>query len=353
MHKLLATFGVQPCGVNTPQQPGQKKAACCGCRAREPHFFSVTELKRRVSAPSPCFDAPRWPGFTRALLTPRRLSCSLSQAVSANVPVPEHRDVEEFAQLVREVLELQDQIPQKGKVGQTARSYPVVGYTITKDPVGQAAVQPAERELAEAKAAAAKAAAAKAAERAAEERAAAEVAAERGGPCPAPMLRGSSSSWSTSGSAASTATGGADPLVRPSIKPVQPLLHANDPSRRPPQPGVRRASPTQYLRPEAKQQRRGLGPAESAAAATAAGQLEHQRQCLAQEEQHLAQVRQRLAQEEQTLALDWWRLAQEWENLGRERERLVQERQQDDRLRQSRLRHTACLEPSAGAVELE
>ena len=371
MHKLLATFGVQPCGVNTPQQPGQKKAACCGCRAREPHFFSVTELKRRVSAPSPCFDAPRWPGFTRALLTPRRPSCSLSQAMSANVPVPEHRDVEEFAQLVQEELELPDQIPQKGKVGQTARSYPVVGYTFTKDPVGQAAVQPAERELAaakaaaakaaaakaaaakaaaakaaeamaaeakaaEAKAAAAKAAAAKAAERAAEERAAAEVAAERGGPCPAPMLRGSSSSWSTSGSAASTATGGADPLVRPSIKPVQPLLHANDPSRRPPQPGVRRASPTQYLRPEAKQQRRGLGPAESAAAATAAGQLEHQRQCLAQEEQHLAQVRQRLAQEEQTLALERFHLGQERENLGRERERLVQERQQDDRLRQSR-----------------
>ena len=45
--------------------------------------------------------------------------------MSANVPVPEHRDVEEFAQLVQEELELPDQIPQKGKVGQTARSYPV------------------------------------------------------------------------------------------------------------------------------------------------------------------------------------------------------------------------------------
>jgi hypothetical protein len=151
-------------------------------------------------------------------------------------------------------------------------------------------------------------------------------------------------------------------LARPSIKPVQPLLHRDDPGRRLPQPAVRRASPTQYPRPAVKQQRRGLGPAESTAAATAPGQrqqptnqqcLEHQRQRLAQEEQNLALERQRLAQEEQTLALDWWRLAQEWENLGRERERLVQERQQDDRLRQSRLRHTACLEPSAGAVELE
>ena len=45
--------GVRPCGDNPPQQPGQKMPARCSCMAGEPHFFSVPDLKRRVSAPSP------------------------------------------------------------------------------------------------------------------------------------------------------------------------------------------------------------------------------------------------------------------------------------------------------------